>query len=199
MEERLASFLPRPKFDVVCGDCNSSVGEVIKRIRQHCKNPLVLCFVDPEGMNVASDTLKTLSDEFRSLDFIINWTAGAERVRGAVLAGKEKDRASLERTYGPEWTQFLLAEQSNFSTTDVYREAILPWLDRPISGVIPVYRGGNHLVYTLLFCTRDTESGSPGVNIWEHIASQLRGSDGEEMGELLDIKMGRAGTLDPFF
>lgn len=198
LQTRLSNYLPSEKFNVIHGDCNLKIGDVIAKIKEHAKKPIILCFVDPEGVNINAEMLKALSGSFGSVDFIINVTAGVEQVRGSVLAGQSKHKGSLDKMYGNELTNQLLAARE-VQMTDAYRDVILPWLGRPVAASIPVHRRGNHLVYTLLFCTRERASGPPPwVKIWNHIAIQLEGSDGDEMRAELGVVMGRSGTMDQF-
>src|SRR3989442_15891253 len=50
LKERLLRFLPPNSFLVVEGDCNSEIDLVVSYIKKRWQRPIILAFLDPEGM-----------------------------------------------------------------------------------------------------------------------------------------------------
>ena len=94
LSSRIERVLPKDKFRVIRGDSNEVIEDVIKMIEKQFNNPIVLVFVDPEGMEIKFKTLETLSNKFRSCDFLVNVNAqGVQRV-----AGQTKREYRIEHT-----------------------------------------------------------------------------------------------------
>ena len=196
LRQRMGTLLPTEKFEVIEGDCNEKIEEVAALISKRFSKPIILAFVDPEGLDVNIKTLDVLSKHFPSVDFIVNVTEGMGRVQSTIKDGETKNKPKFERFVGDALSSLFLNDIDPARQSEAYKELVLPTLGRPLSSTIPVYFRGDHLLYTLIFCTRESETGSPWIKIWDYIAKQLRGCEEVTKENLLDAVTGRTETLD---
>ena len=101
LNKRLSTYLPRGGYLVMNGDTNVLVGDVIAEIKKRYKKPIVLAFIDPEGMEAKWKTADALSQAFPNLDFMINVTSGAARVAGKLSNGITEVRPIFDDYFGP--------------------------------------------------------------------------------------------------
>src|SRR2546422_3868567 len=76
LKQRLVSYLPSNAFVVIEGDCNSHIENILTYLRNRWQKPIVLTFVDPEGMEAKWNTIKVLSKYLPNIDFMITLTSG---------------------------------------------------------------------------------------------------------------------------
>jgi three-Cys-motif partner protein len=199
LDERLGVFLPKEKYHVIQGNCNEKVDEIISEIKSKVSKPIILAFVDPEGMEIKFETLKRISSAFPNTDFMINVTAGGDRVGATVRDGNVANLPIFE-DYFPKGMagEILLKMNSGQPVEKQYEDMVKEVLGRPVGVTIPVNDVGERVMYYVMAYTRESYGGSGWKNILEHIRDQLRGVDGVEAGNTLDIIKGRRGTLDPY-
>ena len=161
LKERMSMIIPKDNFEVINGDANKVIDDVISKIKDRFNNPIILAFVDPEGIEIKFRTLKALSDKFRSCDFLININdQGALRVAGQARSGMQNRTQPLEE-YLDENAQTILWELANGTTPkEKFAERIRKDLGRPIGDAIPIRVDGNKVAYYLLSYTRLTRGGS---------------------------------------
>ena len=201
LERRLGSMLEKEKFRVVPGDCNEKIGEVVDDVNKRYSRPIVLAFVDPEGMEIKFETLRKLSASFRNVDFMINLNAGTERVAGQIAVGEPQSIPIFNDFFeglAPKiLVELALGATSTERVEERYARMVREVLGRTIGNIIPIYAKGAVLKYSILSYTRASSTGSQWVRIWEHIAKMLDGVDGEDARRTLDIVKNRGdGFLD---
>lgn len=126
LEQRLDKILPKEKFNVIQGDCNAVISNVVNNIKSKFSNPIVFTFVDPEGMEIKMKTLKFLSDSFPAQDFMINvGSQGLLRVKGKLDKGDTSTESTWNEYWGEENAEALLYEISQGQTIeDKYQEKL---------------------------------------------------------------------------
>ncbi len=200
LNSRMEGVLPKDKFRVIRGDSNEVIGEVIKIIEGQFKNPIVLVFVDPEGMEIQFRTLKALSDKFRSCDFLINVNAqGVQRVAGQTKRGIP-NRESAIKEYLEENVQTVLQELAEGKRVEEkYSDQVKNVLGRSVGEVIKIQGDGSRAAYYLLCYTRQTHGGSTYRNAWTTLKKRIESLDGNSVRKALDQLSGRSTTLDQYY
>lgn len=197
LETRLAKILPKEKFDVIQGDCNNCINDVISSIKKKFNNPIVLTFVDPEGMEIKWSTLQTLSDAFSSQDFMINVSAsGATRVKGKLEKGDFSPLKTWESYWGNEDAMDILLELAQGSTVEEqYQEKINRVLGKPMGATIAVRDNGDIIAYYILGYTRKTVGGSGYANVFTALKQRIEKEDRRSVKRFLDVIHERTTTL----
>jgi three-Cys-motif partner protein len=198
LASRLSKFLPAEKFMVLTGDCNEIIHTVVDEIGSRYKKPIVLAFVDPEGMEAHFETMNVLNTRFPHTDFIINMTAYADRVLQTLNGGPGGGYETFVKFFGWEGASRLVHIGTGELSEDVYIRQIADVLDKPVGIMLPVSEVGNRTIYNILAFTRQA-GDDQWAKIMRHIGRQLAGLDGEGVLELLDVVMKRRGTLDSAF
>ncbi|MGI0059505.1 MAG: three-Cys-motif partner protein TcmP, partial [Nitrosotalea sp.] len=112
LENRLSLIAPTKPFTVINDDCNDCIDVVIDIIKKKYNKPIVLAFVDPEGMEIRWNTLEKLSNEFPSCDFMINVSSsGSLRVAGKLNKGID----NVKDTFSNYWGENAEAVLSEFA------------------------------------------------------------------------------------
>lgn len=198
LENRLAKIIRREKFDVIQGDCNKCIKDVISLIKTKFKNPIVLTFVDPEGMEIKWSTLQTLSDAFNSQDFMINVSSsGATRVKGKLEKGDLSPMKTWEEYWGNEDAKDILLELAKGSRVEQeYQEKISRVLGKPMGATIAIRDNGNIIAYYILGYTRETIGGSGYARVFTALKERLEKEDRRSVKRFLDVIHKRTSTLD---
>jgi three-Cys-motif partner protein len=110
LRRRMGALLPTEKFEVIEGDCNEKIEEVAALISKRFSKPIILAFIDPEGLDISIKTLDVLSKRFPSVDFIVNVTEGMGRVQSTIKDGETKNRPKFERFVGDALSGLFLNE-----------------------------------------------------------------------------------------
>lgn len=199
LNSRMEGIFPKDKFRIIRGDSNEVIGEVIKIIERQFKNPIVLVFVDPEGMEIQFRTLKALSDKFRSCDFLINVnTQGVQRVAGQTERGIP-NRESAIKEYLEEDVQTVLQELAEGKRVEEkYSDQVKNVLGRSVGEVIKIQGDGGRAAYYLLCYTRQTHGGSKYSKAWTTLKKRIENLDGDSVRKALDQLSGRSTTLDQY-
>lgn len=200
LENRLAKIVNRNQFEIINGDSNQSIQKVIDIINKKYERPIVLVFVDPEGMEVKFSTLKALSDAFKTCDFLINVNAlGVSRVAGKVEKGIDNVKKSLE-DYLSEDANVILKELAEGGTPqDKYAEQVTQILGRQMGNTIPIHDSGKKIVYYLLGYTRLTSGGSGYIEAFSKLKERLEWADRNDVKNALDQMYKRTNSLEEFF
>jgi len=200
LQKRLSVILPKDKFEVINGDCNNCINDVISSINKKFNKPILLTFVDPEGMEIKWNTLKTLSDQFFSCDFMINVSSsGSLRVGGKLKKGIENVKESFENYWGEDASVILREFVEGKTPEKKYQEMVKEILGRPIGENIPIRDTGNNIMYYLLGYTRMTSGGSQYASAFSTLNRRFRGIERSAVINILNQikKRGTAG-LDGF-
>jgi three-Cys-motif partner protein len=196
--KRLGSFLPPDTFTVFKGDCNKELNRVVRFIKEMWERPIILTFVDPEGMEAKWKTIKQLGQDFPNIDFMINLTSGIARVAGRIVAGMEGDKPIFEDFFGGDAGSILVKAAQGQAVASQYELGIKEVLGKPMGATIPIIDESGRLVYDLLGYTRLSWTGSPWASGFETLQNRLSGVDGSLALHTLNIIKGRQLTLPGF-
>lgn len=199
LDERMSRIASQNSFEIIHGDSNKVIGDVIAKIRACCERPILLIFVDPEGLEIKFRTLKALSDAFQNCDFLINVnTSGVSRVAGKAKKGIDNIVQSLE-DYLDENVEVILREFALGRTPeDKYRERIQEILGKQMGDTIPIRDNGGKIAYYLLYYTRTTRGGSGYSDAFTTLKQRLEKLDGNHVRRALDQIYHRSDSLDAF-
>lgn len=199
LKNRMAKVLPTTDFHAINGDSNEIIEDVIDRVERGFTKPIVLVFVDPEGMEIKFRTLKALSDKFRSCDFLINVNAqGATRVAGQTKHGIPNRERALEE-YLDEDAQTILRELAEGKSVEKkYAEQVQNILGKQVGEVIKIRGDGGRTAYYLLCYTRRTRGGSAYTDAWTPLKKRIENLDGDIVRRALDQIHGRSVTMDEY-
>lgn len=200
LRSRIERVLPKDKFRVIRGDSNEIIEKVIKMIEKQFNNPIVLVFVDPEGMEIKFKTLETLSNKFRSCDFLVNVNAqGVQRVAGQTKRGIP-NRAHTIEEYLEENAQTVLQELAEGKPVEEkYADQVKNILGKPVGEVIKIQGDGGRTAYYLLCYTRQTRGGSAYRKAWPPLKKRIENLDGDSVRKALDQLNNRSATLDNYY
>jgi len=200
LENRLAKIVNRDQFEIINGDSNRSINTVIDKIKKRFERPIVLVFVDPEGMEIKFSTLKALSDAFISCDFLINVNGiGVARVAGKVEKGIENVKKNLEDYLNDDANVILKELAEGGTPQDKYAEQIAHILGRQMGDTIPIHDSGKRIAYYLLGYTRLTSGGSGYIEAFSKLKERLEWADRNDVKNALDQIYKRSNSLEKFF
>lgn len=199
LAERLSKMAPAAHIEVIGGDCNSRIEDVVGWIDGNFDNPMVLVLVDPEGLEINGLTLKALSDRFKRCDFIINVSGhGSQRVAGAVKSEGDGDAKRLEEYYMNNDVRDILRRLNEGSADEVYREMVVKNLGKDIGTSIRIMGEDGRLKYYLLGYTRETQHGSEYAQIFEDLKSRVEGLNADIVRREFEKILGKQSTMEQF-
>lgn len=201
LNHRMSRILPKDAFEIFNGDTNKVINQVIADIKKKFDNPIVLAFVDPEGMEIKFKTLKALSDAFHSCDFLINVNAlGVVRVAGKIEKGIDNVTQSLQE-YLEEDAKTFLGELAEGQTPQgKYAKQVMEILGRQMGNTIKIRDSGDKTAYYLLGYTRLTSGGSGYIGAFSKLKQRLEWADRDQVRHALDQIYKRGpDKLDQFF
>ena len=188
------------EFDVIEGDCNEVIWDVIDKIKKRFKKPIILVFVDPEGLEIKFRTLKALSDQFQSCDFLINVNAqGLSRVAGQKRRGIQNREQTLEEYLEEDANTFLQELAEGKTPQTKYAEQVRKILGRLVGSSIKIRSDGDKVEYYLLWRTRMTGGGSGYARAVSVLKEKIERLDGNRVRLMLDQMHGRNTSMDSFF
>ena len=189
--------MSRDKFEVINRDCNAEVKKIVNNIKERFRKPIILTFVDPEGMEIRWETMQILSNEFMNLDFMINMTIGASRVAGRIQSGFGGDKPVFEDFFGDKAEKILSDISEGKKVEEVYENSVKQILGRPMGTKIAVRRIGESMIYHMLGYTRTSSTGSPWVRGFLELKKRIDkpGIDSEYARKILDIIKGRQASF----
>ncbi len=199
LETHLSKVFSIKKFNVIQGDCNVVIKDVVNNIKSRFKNPIVFTFVDPEGLEIKMKTLKFLSDSFPAQDFMINvGSQGLSRVKGKL----DKGNAAIESTWNDYWrdddanAEALLYEISNEQTIEgEYQERISEVLGKKLGETISIRGVPGNIEYYILTYSRKTKGDSKYVKSLTALKLRIEKEDKKSVKRMLDVISGRNQTL----
>ena len=166
LEARLARLKPRSAVQMLPGDANQCVREIVQGIPDQS---LSLAFLDPYGLHLQFDTLRVLAE--KRADLIIFFPDRLDILRNAATYYFDNPDSNLDRVLGTAadwrhvWDQTPESRRAA-AVRDLYVEQIRG-LGYAHFDYEPVPNSGARL-YWLIFASR-----SPvGVRIWRHIAQK---------------------------
>ena len=195
LERRLSNYLPSNKYLVRCGNSNDLIKEVISDIKTRFKHPILLAFIDPEGMEAKWETARTLSTSFSSIDFMINVTAGAARVAGRIEGGMIADIPIFNDFFGPRAEEILTRLNAGQKVGPEYEANVRDVLGRTQGATINICGQKGRIVYHLLGYTRNSWTGSPWADGFRTLRTQLDGIDDETLSRVVDVVKNRQESL----
>ena len=199
LNKRMERVLAGDEFRVIRGDSNDVVGEVIRTIKERFKKPIVLVFVDPQGMEIKFETLKALSDEFKNCDFLINVNAlGVKRVAGQVGSKRPISKKTLGDYLDEDWQKILLDLSNGKSVEEKYSNRMRKILGKQIDEDIVIRDNHGGKKYVLLCCTRQTRGGSPYRKAWQDLKGRIERLDGDMVRGALDQVNNRSRSINDY-
>ncbi|HZS74632.1 MAG TPA: three-Cys-motif partner protein TcmP [Candidatus Nitrosotalea sp.] len=186
LEKRLSAISPDGQFRVINDDCNECIDQAISVIKGKYQKPIVLAFVDPEGMEIRWDTLKKLSDAFFSCDFMINVSSsGSLRVAGKLKKGMDEVKETFSDYWGED-AEVVLSEFAEGKTPETKYGEKIGTLGRRVGDIIPIRDNGNNVVYYLLGYTRMTTGGSQYASAFKTLNDRFRNMDRASVTNILN-------------
>ena len=199
LTDRMAKALHKSQFRIILGDSNEVINDVIETIEEKFENPIVLVFVDPEGLEIKFKTLKALSDKFRSCDFLINVNSpGARRVVGQTEHGIPNRERTLEAYLEDDLRTILLEVAEGKPLEKKYAEQVNKILGKQIGTIVPIRDDSGQIVYNLLYYTRQTRGGSKYSSAATTLKKRIENLNGSDVRRALDQLHGRSTTLNDY-
>lgn len=195
LSERLSTYLPNDKFVVFNGDSNSMTAGIIKFLKEKYKKPIVLAFIDPQGMEAKWTTAEALTKAFKSIDFMLNVTTGANRVAGRIKGGMVGDVPIFQDFFGANADEILTRINAGEKVEAIYEKGVKDVLGRPLGETIGICETGNKMVYHLLGYTRESWTGSPWAAGFKALKTNLERFDGDGIRAVMDVVKGRQKPL----
>lgn len=191
LENELSQEIGREEYELIEGDSNKEIPDIVKEIQKETvskgEKANILSFVDNEGLDIAMETIKELTEIYG--DFLINFPTVA--VRRQAGAG-HKD--SMNTFYGGE--EWRAANADSDDLRAIYMGK-LAGLERPIQEYIPVH-SGDLFYYDMIYCTRETSGGSPYIDTLQYMKEKIEPLTGEEVNKVLRFMRGDTTSLDLF-
>ena len=163
------------------------------------KNPILLTFVDPEGLEIKFSTLKKISEGFSMCDFIVNVNSdGVKRVQGRYEGGDDRVKGKLTEYYDKDIQQILYDLEQGKNPERQYEEAIKKSLGRKVGSVIEIHGSRKKIAYYLLAYTRETRGGSQYAKIFKTLEDHLKHTDGKKVMRTLETIFNRQSRIGDF-
>ncbi len=197
VQGRLARILNESDFDVIQGDCNEVVEDVISRVRKRFKNPIVLVFADPEGLHIKAKTLQRIGDEFNRCDFVINVnSAGVGRVVAKIKKGMGDVERSLEDYMDADINEILRGLENKSPEEYYYKKIVERALGKPIGSTIKIMEKPTQLSYYLLGYTRLTRGGAGYAKAFRELERRFKSLTGNTVRIEMEKLQNRQETLN---
>ena len=197
LQGRLGRILGESRFDVLGGDCNEAVEDVISCVRRRFKNPIVLVFADPEGLHIKARTLQRIGGEFERCDFVINVnSAGVDRVVAKARKGVGGVRRSLEEYMNAGIEELLAALECEPPHEYYHKEIVERALGKPIGSTIKIMEKPTQISYYLLGCTRPTHGGAGYAKAFRVLKDRFNSLTGDTVRVEMEKLQNRQETLD---
>jgi three-Cys-motif partner protein len=159
---RLARTDMGDRCEVLPGDCNELIGEVVKKIPQRA---LTLAFIDPKGLDAKFSTVELLGNRARA-DFVVLFADAYDICRNDLMHYWDDPDSKLDQVLGPDskWRDAL--EQESFPAglarrklfVDIYKTQLQTRLRYSVFREKTMMAGGRPL-YRLVFASRHQLGG----------------------------------------
>jgi len=187
LELRMRRILAGDKFEVLEGDANARIDDVLDHLRKQGSH--YLAFVDCQGLDIWWDTMEKLLGLQGDIVFV-HQTAEINRVCGRAKQSPG-DAECLNRFYGTDvW------EKADRDTLCAAYELNL----RKRRGItIPIKIKSDSFHYDVVFATKVTRRGSPWLNAVYTAKEKVERFTGNAVKIALDILAGRSKEITWFF
>ena len=171
LDKRLNKF--GIKDSVIVGDCNAEIDKVVARIPQRA---LTLAFVDPEGLHINFETLRTLTTG-RQIDLTVLFPDRMDIARNVELYASQTE-SNLDRFLGPNtnWREQWrgLANQSAENVSQLFGEIYKSQLEKELGFTEIrhlVFKAGSQPIYRIIYASKHPLGGK----FWDEISKIDRG------------------------
>lgn len=187
LELRMQRILARDKFEVLEGDANTRVDDVLAHLRKRRSH--YLAFIDCQGLDILWETMEKLLQLSGDIVFV-HQTAEINRVCGKAKQS-QGDAECLNRFYGSAtW------EKADKDSLCAAYELNL----KKYRGVtIPIKIKSNGFHYDVVFATRVTHGGSPWLSAVYTAKEKVERFTGNAVKIALDVLTGRSMEITWFF
>jgi three-Cys-motif partner protein len=170
LDKRLNKFGVRDS--VIVGDCNAEIDKVVARIPPRA---LTLAFIDPEGLHINFETLRTLTTG-RQIDLNILFPDRMDIARNVELYASQT-QSNLDRFLGPntnwreQWRALPNQSAENICQLfcDIYKSQLETLGFTEIRDV--VFRAGSQPIYRIIYASKHPLGGK----FWDEISKIDRG------------------------
>lgn len=188
-------FKPPISFEVIQGDSNKQISEVVSDIwrNEHLKaqNPNFhhLTFIDNQGLDFKMSSLEEISPTPTG-DLLVNFPTS--NVRRAT--GHNPSADALTDFYGDDVWRKASKKQD---LLDFYIQKLMK-LDKEKQVIANVESGVKNFEYDLIYATRRTSSNSEYIKAVKHAKEFIENVDGADVKDMLDILKGDQSTMEEF-
>ncbi len=197
---RLSLHLPEEKFTVIEDNCDACIDEVTHFIEERSINPIILAFIDPEGMKASWKTVEVLSRNFPNLHFIINnTTPGPDATR--LVAGKfasigmPNDRPVFRDFFGPVVQLTIQEAIEQNHARESYSETVAKVLGEQIGPAIQIRESPNFVASRIYRFARSDLHSSRWVRGFNILHDNVSRIDSWAVLSFLDVLKGRQKIL----
>lgn len=197
LKRRLESTIGAGKFDIIRGDCNQKIGEVISAIKSRYRDPIVLVFVDPQAFEIKFKTLARLAAAFERCDFMIHVNANAvTRERGKITKKAHNASPKILEKYFDMPALKIFEKLATMSPEQQYESLVREKLGKKIGDSIKIKNTGKQTAYYILCYTRRTRGGSGYADSIPKLKKQLEECDASSVKQQIEIMDNNQQTLD---
>lgn len=198
LKSHLGKVIEPDNFDIINGDCNSTIQHVVDLIGRKVDNPIIFAFVDPEGIEIKHPTLKALNDRFPRCDFIVNVnTRGLKRAIGKYASGDNVIKVPIQEYMGNSIDSIMSEMESGGTPEKQYAKLLRYAFEKSNGETIKIRENGERIAYHLLGYTRETKGGSVYMRGYKELKPRLESLDGNHVRKEMDKLRGRQSSLDP--
>jgi len=191
LDLRMRRILPLDMFEVLKGDANVRVDDVLHHLRD--KSSHYLAFVDCQGLDIWWPTMETLLQLPGDIVFV-HQTAEINRVCGKAK-NSQTDAECLNRFYGTSRTPRDWGKEDRDTLCARYEQNLK--MRRDITIPIKIKSNGFH--YDVIFATKKTKGGSPWLKAVFTAKEKIEKFTGNAVEIALDILTGRSTEITWFF
>ena len=175
---RLDATAVADRCEVLVGDCNALVHEVVQKIPQRA---LTLAFIDPKGLDAQFETIEVLARNSR-VDFVLLFADAYDITRNCERVYRPDLDSKLDQVLGPgiDWRKELDGLKHSNSVTrrklfaDIYKRQLERLLKYKYFGKKVMKRGGRPL-YRLVYASKD----KLGLKFWREALKEDSGGQRE--------------------
>jgi three-Cys-motif partner protein len=193
LKSRLSGFQSGGICNVtfLLGDCNGLKDKILGLLRP---DDLVFVCIDPEGMEIQWETIRSIVAACPASDLFINFTDGVDRVR-AVAAADGTGTATIEAFTGKDLAQILSGGEVGGAVLEMYESNLETELGKPFGLASQVKTVSGRALYHVLIRTRRTPRGSPYWPGYEALSVRLKGVSASQASQAIELIKGRQSVL----
>ena len=185
LTRRLQRFQQPTNPQLILGDANKCVGDVISQVPS---GALSLAFLDPYGLHLHYETLKTLAQ--RRVDFVIFFPDHIDALRNHEFYYKKNPNSKLTQVLGTDEWEPALAAATPGKAAEILNNlyvAQIRVLGYDHFDYERIERPDGHPLYRLISCSRDKVGGK----IWRGITQRKPDGQGSFDFESYSLGCGR--------